>query len=143
RLAGASVQLGRGEAATVAALGDPEASPPVQPAMLRQAGADQLARHMQQLAEVYDRGPAMPLAGPDGWLDHGDRVAVGARTLEVVATPGHTRGHVVLRDEAAGVLFAGDHVLPHITPSLGYERCPEPSPLRSYLQSLRLVRDLP
>jgi glyoxylase-like metal-dependent hydrolase (beta-lactamase superfamily II) len=49
----------------------------------------------------------------------------------------------VLRDAAAGVLFAGDHVLPRITPSLGLEAAPEPRPLRSYLDSLRLVRDQP
>src|SRR6202022_2489877 len=39
--------------------------------------------------------------------------------------------------------FAGDHVLPHITPSRGLETIPEPKPLHSYLDSLRLVRDMP
>lgn len=37
------------------------------------------------------------------------------------------------------MLFAGDHVLPTITPSLGFELAPEPSPLRSFLASLELV----
>ena len=36
-------------------------------------------------------------------------------------TPGHTRGHFVFADRAAGLLFAGDHVLPTITPSIGFE----------------------
>lgn len=85
----------------------------------------------------------VPFGPPDGWLDDGDRIALRARKLEVVATPGHTRGHVVFRDDTAGLLFAGDHVLPHITPSIGFEYSPEPFPLLSYFRSLRLVRDQP
>jgi glyoxylase-like metal-dependent hydrolase (beta-lactamase superfamily II) len=50
---------------------------------------------------------------------------------------------VVIGDSSAGLLFSGDHVLPHITPSLGLERSPQRSPLRSFLDSLRLVRNLP
>jgi glyoxylase-like metal-dependent hydrolase (beta-lactamase superfamily II) len=34
-------------------------------------------------------------------------------------------------------------VLPHITPSIGFEPAPPPLPLRDYLDSLRLVRQLP
>ncbi len=58
-------------------------------------------------------------------------------------TPGHTRGHLVFADLAGGLLFAGDHVLPHITPSIGFEGVPEASPLGSYLASLRLIREMP
>ena len=43
------------------------------------------------------------------------------RVLEAVATPGHTAGHLVFHDLAGGLLFAGDHVLPTITPSIGFE----------------------
>src|SRR5581483_11898687 len=46
-------------------------------------------------------------------------------------------------DEASGLLFAGDHVLPHITPSIGFEPVVARQPLRDYLDSLRLVRELP
>lgn len=75
---------------------------------------------------------------PDGWLDAGT-VHVGHRTLRVIPTPGHTRGHVVYLDEADRLLFAGDHVLPHITPSIGFELGPPPLPLLDYLGSLHLV----
>jgi glyoxylase-like metal-dependent hydrolase (beta-lactamase superfamily II) len=61
----------------------------------------------------------------------------------VIATPGHTRGHVVFHDAAAGQLFAGDHVLPHITPSIGFEPLRTAFPLRDYLDSLRLMFQLP
>jgi glyoxylase-like metal-dependent hydrolase (beta-lactamase superfamily II) len=71
------------------------------------------------------------------------QIAVPGRVLEVVPTPGHTRGHLCFRDAAAGLLFAGDHVLPHITPSIGFEPAIARLPLGDYLQSLRLVRELP
>ena len=57
-------------------------------------------------------------ADPDDWLRGGDRLWIGDRCLDVIATPGHTSGHVVFADDAHGLLFAGDHVLPHITPQL-------------------------
>jgi glyoxylase-like metal-dependent hydrolase (beta-lactamase superfamily II) len=60
-----------------------------------------------------------------------------------VPTPGHTAGHFVFVDEARQVLFAGDHVLPTITPSVGFELVFEDNPLADFLGSLRRVRDLP
>jgi glyoxylase-like metal-dependent hydrolase (beta-lactamase superfamily II) len=69
--------------------------------------------------------------------------AIGNRRLRAIATPGHTRGHTVYGEEATGLLFAGDHVLPHITPSIGLEPVPLDYPLQGYLESLRLVRELP
>jgi glyoxylase-like metal-dependent hydrolase (beta-lactamase superfamily II) len=49
----------------------------------------------------------------------------------------------VFADAEAGLLFAGDHVLPHITPSIGFEEAPAELPLGDYLQSLSVVRELP
>jgi glyoxylase-like metal-dependent hydrolase (beta-lactamase superfamily II) len=42
-----------------------------------------------------------------------------------------------------GLLFAGDHVLPRITPSIGFEPDRPPFPLRDYLGSLERVLALP
>jgi glyoxylase-like metal-dependent hydrolase (beta-lactamase superfamily II) len=50
---------------------------------------------------------------------------------------------VVFVDPALDVMFAGDHVLPRITPSIGFEQNHAEYPLRDYLDSLRLVRGLP
>lgn len=140
------VLLGRGEQPTVDAVtadrGAAEPSTP-QVTMLLRAGAPRLAESMAEFGRAIRAADRAPWGSPDRWIDDGEKVALGAHRVETRATPGHTRGHVVLRDEAAGALFAGDHVLPHITPSIGYERSPEPAPLRSYLDSLRLVRDLP
>jgi glyoxylase-like metal-dependent hydrolase (beta-lactamase superfamily II) len=46
-------------------------------------------------------------------------------------------------DPACDVMFAGDHVLPHITPSIGFEQNHSELPLGDYLDSLKLVRGLP
>lgn len=74
---------------------------------------------------------------PDTWLEEGDVLPLSSRTLRVVATPGHTRGHVMLLDDANATAFSGDHVLPHITPSLGFEPVATPRPLGEYMGSLR------
>jgi glyoxylase-like metal-dependent hydrolase (beta-lactamase superfamily II) len=50
---------------------------------------------------------------------------------------------MVYIEPAERVLFAGDHVLPHITPSIGLEPAPGASPLADYLGSLRDIRTLP
>src|SRR5439155_7588200 len=71
-------------------------------------------------------------------------LSVGAeRRLDVVPTPGHTRGHVVFHDLAGELLFAGDHVLPTITPSIGFEPVLSPNPLGDFLGSLATVRARP
>ncbi len=67
----------------------------------------------------------------------------GGRTLDVVATPGHTRGHVVFHDLGGQLLFAGDHVLPTITPSIGFEPVLSDDPLGAFLGSLTLMRSRP
>jgi glyoxylase-like metal-dependent hydrolase (beta-lactamase superfamily II) len=100
------------------------------------------------LADAMDRGPR-PVATldhwnpPDEWLDGRQQIELKDRSLDGVPTPGHTRGHVVFVDETAGSLFAGDHLLPHITPSIGFEPAAVPSPLADYLRSLAVTRELP
>ena len=80
---------------------------------------------------------------PDTWLAGDQQIAVGDRTLDAVHTPGHTPGHYVFADQAAGLLFAGDHVLPTITPSIGFTVPPVPDPLGDFMASLTRVRELP
>ena len=78
---------------------------------------------------------------PSSWLSDGDRPKAGGRELLAISTPGHTRGHFCFADDEAGLLFAGDHVLPHITPSIGFESVGRHLPLADYLASLTRVRD--
>lgn len=70
-------------------------------------------------------------------------MTLATATWQAHPTPGHTRGHLVFVDPERDVMFCGDHVLPHITPSIGFEPTATASPLHDYLDSLRLVRELP
>jgi glyoxylase-like metal-dependent hydrolase (beta-lactamase superfamily II) len=59
---------------------------------------------------------------------------------EVVELPGHADGHLgFLR---AGILVAGDHLLPDITPAVGVYPESRPDPLRAYLSSLEKTIEL-
>jgi glyoxylase-like metal-dependent hydrolase (beta-lactamase superfamily II) len=107
---------------------------------LRRNGAAALAATIEQNAARRGSDATWELA--DEWLAPGD-IPLAERTLEAIATPGHTRGHLCYRDASGGLLFSGDHVLPHITPSIGFEPAIAMLPLGDYLQSLRLVRELP
>jgi glyoxylase-like metal-dependent hydrolase (beta-lactamase superfamily II) len=100
------------------------------------------------VAEVWNQGdgelPDLSLwQYPDTWLQGDLEIPVGARTLDAVHTPGHTPGHYVFADRADGLLFAGDHVLPTITPSIGFTVPPMPQPLGDFMASLTKVRALP
>ena len=139
---GTRVRIGRGERASIEAFDTAAGLHPRQVELLRRSGAHALADEIAG-APIDSSERDVLHTRPDGWLDDGERIGLTERGLDVFETPGHTRGHVVLRDADAGLLFAGDHVLPHITPSIGLETEPEPKPLRSYLESLRLVRDMP
>lgn len=45
-----------------------------------------------------------------GLVDEGDRIDLGGRSLAVLHTPGHCRGHLALFEERTGTLFAQDAV---------------------------------
>lgn len=81
-------------------------------------------------------------AQPDAFLCDGDVLRVGDFEIDVIATPGHTPGHCVLRLRGSDVMIAGDHLLPKITPHVGrYPDGPE-NPLGNFLESQRRIRDV-
>lgn len=47
----------------------------------------------------------------------GEVIEVGPHRLRVIATPGHTAGHLCLYEPQHGLLFLGDHVLFHMSPT--------------------------
>lgn len=111
--------------------------------VLRSAGALEVAAAWELGRRVEDLPDPVDWAYPDTWLDGDVAIDVGRRTIDAVHTPGHTPGHYVYADRADGLLFAGDHVLPTITPSIGFTVPPEPDPLGHFMASLTKVRSLP
>ncbi len=110
--------------------------------VLVSAGARRIAELWIEGSQGESLDPAL-WAYPDTWLDGDHELAVGSRTIDAVHTPGHTPGHFVFAEKAAGLLFAGDHVLPTITPSIGFTVPPVEQPLRDFMESLAKVRALP
>jgi glyoxylase-like metal-dependent hydrolase (beta-lactamase superfamily II) len=76
-----------------------------------------------------------------GFLRGGETFEVGDYTLEVIATPGHTRGHMCLYEPKLKVFFSGDHVLGDITPNI-QAWSDEEDPLNDYINSLKRVDEL-
>lgn len=141
---GSHVSLGLGDKPTLDLMLDESQQPDEDPNLgyLRRAGALGLARQWEEMT----RGAQPDLTGwayPDTWLEDDHRLTVGARTLDAIHTPGHTQGHFVFADQPAGILFAGDHVLPTITPSIGFEPVLAAQPLGDFMGSLLKVRSLP
>jgi len=140
RLLGSRVYLGAGERRGLELLGELRTDQPAGSLeTLRRAGAHDLAERVAAM----DHGGFDPSVweAPDLWLE-AEELRFGDARLRVVPTPGHTRGHVVYLDQARGLLFSGDHVLPHITPSIGFELGGTALPLGDYLDSLRLMTTL-
>lgn len=138
---GARVGLGAGERESLLFVSTPgQHRIAAQLVLLREAGAADL---IDELRHFDDGLPGDLWEEPDDWLEPDSQLAVRSRRLEVIETPGHTQGHVVFRDSAAQALFAGDHVLPRITPSIGFEPVVPRLPLGDYLTSLRRVRAYP
>jgi len=139
RRVGARVHLGAGERPGLEMLAALRTDVPVTSLdVLRRGGAGDLADRMSSGYGEFDPTGWEP---PDRWLAAGALPA--GPPLRVVATPGHTRGHVVYLDPAREVLFSGDHVLPHITPSIGFELGAPGLPLGDYLDSLELMKTFP
>nr|WP_208406836.1 MBL fold metallo-hydrolase [Amycolatopsis granulosa] len=142
---GGRVALGELEEPSLRLSADPDVLPLIgQIRALRASGAGPVADELVRVFEIHGSNTeAGTWELPDEWLTPGRRTVLPGRALDVVPTPGHTAGHVVFDDGAAGLMFTGDHVLPHITPSIGFQPVPAELPLRDFLDSLRLVRGMP
>ncbi|HEY4887168.1 MAG TPA: MBL fold metallo-hydrolase [Candidatus Dormibacteraeota bacterium] len=76
-------------------------------------------------------------AEPSVQLDGAEQLQMGRRNLRVEWTPGHSPGHICLYDRQEKLLFAGDHMLPELSPNIGLHPQSTPDPLHEYLDGLR------
>jgi glyoxylase-like metal-dependent hydrolase (beta-lactamase superfamily II) len=76
-------------------------------------------------------------AEPAVQLDGAESIAMGRRRVRVEWTPGHSPGHICLYDAGDALLFAGDHMLPELSPNIGLHPQSTPDPLHEYLEGLR------
>ncbi len=76
-------------------------------------------------------------------LHEGDPIELGGCRYEIIWTPGHADGHLLLQGQENGVLFSGDMILMKITPNIPLWPALDPNPLKSYLTSLERIERLP
>lgn len=62
---------------------------------------------LPDVARQYGFPPARSFT-PQRWLHHGDQVAVGSLTFDVIHCPGHTPGHVVFHHAPSQLAIVGD-----------------------------------
>lgn len=61
-----------------------------------------------RLPSDFDPSAGIPGSMSTGWLEHGDRIDLGDRVLEIFHTPGHSPGGISFLDRQARAFFVGD-----------------------------------
>jgi len=110
--------------------------------LLRRHGVADMDVRALQMASM----PAMEfvtLTMPDEPLYGGEVLNTGLYNLEVIWTPGHSPGHICLYEPQNQLLFAGDHILPQITPNVSYHVQSGDDPLGCYIYALQKLQKLP
>ena len=99
--------------------------------------ADRLA----ELLVVMGGGAPMAPVIVDRIVEDGEPIEMPGITLIPMWTPGHTNGHICLRDDQRGLLMTGDHLLPTMHAGLGLGGLSETNALADYLRGLRWVSE--
>ncbi len=97
--------------------------------------AEVLSNSQRALSEVV--APAEPAVQLDG----AETLTLGRTVVRVEWTPGHSPGHICLYAHEPGLLFAGDDLLPELSPNIGLHPQSTPDPLHEYLDGLRRLAE--
>jgi glyoxylase-like metal-dependent hydrolase (beta-lactamase superfamily II) len=117
-------------------------------AMMRRHGVpDDLATVLGALSAAFRAyGSSGEVSRP---LEPGDRLSLRDRSFEILHRPGHSPSDTLFWDEDHRILFAGDHLLPHISSNPVISRPlgdgtvgARPRPLLDYITSMRATREL-
>ena len=91
-------------------------------------------------AQVRRATPSSVLELPVRGLADGEGLTIGGHEWVVVATPGHTPGHICLHHPPSGIVLTGDHLLFHVTPPITFTG--DEGALADHLRSLERVASL-
>ena len=94
--------------------------------------------HVPRPSDIW--GSLYITAPPDVPLADGDVITIGRRRVEIVWTPGHAPGHCVLYFPEEQAMIVGDHLLPKITPHVGFGPGSTGNPLGDFLASQEKVQ---
>ncbi|HLG71239.1 MAG TPA: MBL fold metallo-hydrolase [Chloroflexota bacterium] len=105
-----------------------------------------LARHGTPEDQVMDFSEVslhwrayVSLHRPDTEVMDGERLCFGDTKWELIWTPGHSAGHVVVYDRARQLLYSGDHLLNKISPNVSKHPQSTVDPLHDFEASMRKV----
>ncbi|MGH7907057.1 MAG: MBL fold metallo-hydrolase [Candidatus Binataceae bacterium] len=102
-----------------------------------------IERYPDAMRPVWmDGGLYQPTLTPNAFIKDRDVIQIGHRSFEVIWTPGHSPGHNMLYLAREKILIAGDHLLPKITPHVGFHPGGAPNPLKDFLDSQRKMQGL-
>ncbi|MBN2752379.1 MAG: MBL fold metallo-hydrolase [Rhodospirillaceae bacterium] len=103
----------------------------------------ELLARLQAVGNAY-ASKVLPVPPQMHRLRDGESLSIGGRMWRLIAAPGHAPEMMCLYQPDLGVLIAGDHILPTITPNVSiYPAEPEGDPLGDYLGSFGPFLDLP
>lgn len=97
------------------------------------------AERRPEIILVTDSASRFVAPRADRTVADGERLDIPGFDLIALHTPGHTSGHLCLRDDSRSLLFTGDHVLPMMHAGLGLGARSASNPLADYLASLEKV----
>ncbi|KQZ85253.1 hypothetical protein ASD56_02505 [Microbacterium sp. Root166] len=138
---GATVALHRAERATVESLAGYQGLPDEASAVRWYEGHGFPPHEAQRIVSSKEPDRAFDVPDPR-WLTGDDSIHVGARSFDILETPGHTPGHVCLLERATGILFSGDALLPrgHGNPHVTVRAFTPPDPLSDYVAGIERLR---
>ena len=96
---------------------------------------------------IFTRRPPAPYSSADyevtpapatRLIDEGDRVDLGDRSFEVIHTPGHSPGSIMLWEASTGILFSGDTVYDGPLVDDAFH-----SDVDAYIASMKRILELP
>ncbi|MGK0715816.1 MBL fold metallo-hydrolase [Leucobacter sp. W1153] len=99
------------------------------------------AAHRSRIAHSHNSATHDSFPTADLLCDAGEILPVSGRDLQVIHTPGHTSGHMCVRDRRERILFTGDHVLPTINSGIGLGGSAPTNQVDDYLSSLEIVAE--
>jgi glyoxylase-like metal-dependent hydrolase (beta-lactamase superfamily II) len=97
-------------------------------------------RSAYRFFEQFEEKPTFKMP-PITLLNDGDLLQSAGMTFRCIMTPGHSKGHLCLYDAEGKRLFAGDHLLNEISPTI-QARFNGENPLEDYLSSLDKINSL-
>lgn len=100
-------------------------------------GCNQALKDKYGVEIIGPQSDAHRIPGLDHGVSHGDEITLGAHKISIIATPGHTTGHIIYYVPGAETAFVGDTIF-----VMGCGRLFEGSPADMF-ESMRRIEALP